>query len=525
MSSIKIAKILNMSVSNVYRIIKKMGVNRSVQESNYLRKDPWWNPEILYRMYITEEKSIAEIANFFDAQKNTIRKAIHRYGIKLRPKSEKEKAIIATRVKKYFTNHDAKKKASEAAKTVWKLRDNKPHPNHIKSMRSDSYRKTMREMMLKRSKTNFYDKISPLITEGLLKKWKDPDFRNKIAFTTEEFVNLSKSIHDNKYDYSMTKYINGTSDVEIICPDHGKFLQIARLHLAGHGCPKCPNFISSGHLEVLDYIKGLTSNVVVNDRDVIHPQELDIMIPDKNLAIEYHGVYWHSFNRSESREERRYHFDKVDNCNHKGIRLIQIFENEWLGKRSIIESKISSLFGKSNKIFARKCLIVNLSSNEFNVFCNENHLQGILCSSFRYGLMDDAGLACVIGFNKIGDGVYNCSRFCNRKFYTVTGGAGRLLSKFIREVSPKSIISFADRRYSNGGLYFKLGFRLLYITNPNYFYVKNGRLFSRMKFQKHKLVKLLDSFDEKLSEADNMFNNGYRRIWDAGNLKFELNGR
>ena len=137
--------------------------------------------------------------------------------------------------------------------------------------------------------------------------------------------------------------------------------------------------------------------------------------------------------------------------------------------------------------------------------------------------MDDAGLACVIGFNKIGDGVYNCSRFCNRKFYTVTGGAGRLLSKFIREVSPKSIISFADRRYSNGGLYFKLGFRLLYITNPNYFYVKNGRLFSRMRFQKHKLVKLLDSFDEKLSEADNMFNNGYRRIWDAGNLKFELN--
>lgn len=89
-------------------------------------------------------------------------------------------------------------------------------------------------------------------------------------------------------------------------------------------------------------------------------------------------------------------------------------------------------------------------------------------------------------------------------------------------MKPNSILSYADRRYSNGNVYKKLGFELIGATKPNYFYVKNKNLFSRQKFQKHKLEKKLKDFNWGLSESQNMFNNGYRRLWDAGHWKFVL---
>ena len=58
------------------------------------------------------------------------------------------------------------------------------------------------------------------------------------------------------------------------------------------------------------------------------------------------------------------------------------------------------------------------------------------------------------------------------------------------------------------------------MTNPNYFYIKNNSVYSRQQFQKHKLKNKLDVFDSDLTEAENMFNNGYRRLWDAGHWRF-----
>jgi hypothetical protein len=78
---------------------------------------------------------------------------------------------------------------------------------------------------------------------------------------------------------------------------------------------------------------------------------------------------------------------------------------------------------------------------------------------------------------------------------------------FIKSFNPKIMITSANARYSTGGVYKKLGFRLIGLTAPNYFYVKNTSLFSRIKFQKHKLKDQLDFYNEKLTESENMFNN------------------
>ncbi len=126
----------------------------------------------------------------------------------------------------------------------------------------------------------------------------------------------------------------------------------------------------------------------------------------------------------------------------------------------------------------------------------------------------------VVGFNK-NNSEYVCTRLCSILNTVVIGGASKLFKRFINDYKPLKIISFADRRYSAGGVYHKLGFSCVYNTSPNYFYCKGLRkIYSRVKFQKHKLSKILPVFDPLLTEAQNMFNNRYRRLWDAGNYKF-----
>jgi len=57
--------------------------------------------------------------------------------------------------------------------------------------------------------------------------------------TTEEFINKSNKIHNNKYDYSLINYINEKTKIKIICPIHGEFYQKPEIHIKGSICPLC----------------------------------------------------------------------------------------------------------------------------------------------------------------------------------------------------------------------------------------------------------------------------------------------
>ena len=58
-------------------------------------------------------------------------------------------------------------------------------------------------------------------------------------------------------------------------------------------------------------------------------------------------------------------------------------------------------------------------------------------------------------------------RFCNKINTTIIGGASKLISYFIKKYKPTHIITFADRRYSIGDLYLKLGFKQFLDTIVN----------------------------------------------------------
>ena len=124
-------------------------------------------------------------------------------------------------------------------------------------------------------------------------------------------------------------------------------------------------------------------------------------------------------------------------------------------------------------------------------------------------------------FNK--DWEWELLRFCNKLNTTVVGGASKLLKGFINMYNPKNILSYADRCWSKGKLYENLGFDLIKTSPPNYWVTKNYlHREHRIKYQKHKLSKILDSFDQELTEWENLKANGYDRIWDCGNLVYGL---
>lgn len=338
----------------------------------------------------------------------------------------------------------------------------------------------------------------------------------------DDFILRSSEIHKNKYSYELVDFNNYYDNIKIICPIHGIYEQSVSNHLYGHGCNLCVAPISSGHQEIIDFINKTNVDIDINNRTIIKPNELDIFIPDKMVAIEYNGDYWHSHNHPENQKQIYYHYNKFKTCLDKNIRLIQINEYYWIneGTRKIIESRINNILGfTESRIYARKCNSRIVPREEEIKFINNNHIQQHKNSTIAYGLYYNDELVSCMTFNRYKN-FWEIMRFANKLDHIIIGGASKLFKKFIVDHKPSMVLSYSDLRYSNGNLYRKLGFELDGITKPGYCYINKHKIYSRQQFQKHKLKNKLEIFDPNLTEAANMFNNGFRRLWDAGNYRF-----
>lgn len=258
-----------------------------------------------------------------------------------------------------------------------------------------------------------------------------------------------------------------------------------------------------------------------NDRKVLNPKELDIYFPERGLAVELNGLYWHSYNRLETTEERYRHWNKTKAANDLGISLIHITDREYLEKPDIIESIISNKLGSpQTAIRASKCDIREVSLSEEKAFLEANHIQGHSGSSIKLGLYHGDTLVYLMSFGKTRFDKkyeYELIRMCSLIGHRVHGAASKIFNYFIDEYQPSSVVSYCDLSKFSGGTYEQLGFTLDHISEPGYFYYKGNKIVSRYSSQKSNLKKILKSFDPELSESQNMFASGYRRYWNCGN--------
>jgi hypothetical protein len=285
------------------------------------------------------------------------------------------------------------------------------------------------------------------------------------------------------------------------------------------------NGTSKAERELMEWLGGYINDLEKN-RNILDGKEIDIYSDSHKVGIEYDGIYWHNYDIVGDKAM----FIKRQAAYARGVKILHIFETEWIQKPDIVKSLILSKFGIfDRRIYARKCVIKEIDSRTCIDFLNDNHLQGKDNSKYKFGLFYDDELVSVMTFGKRRISKSNdmeLIRFCNKKNISVIGGASKLFKHFIRTHNPDKVISYANARISDGNLYHKMGFTMTHHASPNYWYFKSQtpnklQLKHRSGYQKHRLSGILENFDPNKTEWENMKAHGYYKIYDCGNLVFE----
>lgn len=454
---------------------------------------------------------------------------------------------------------DMMKTASEAFREKYGV----ANPSHVKEFNDIKAKKFIekneeekQDIKQKRQQTNLakYGTVNPSSNDNIKKKrtqtvqrlynvdnvFQDPDVKRKIRhfYHTTRGVKWVSQSHFSEETYALLndrtflehQHVLLQKPLNQIAEEIGVGHKTIHNYMVKHNLPVYRWFVSKFEHEVRHFLMselGYGESDLVCNSKPIGQFELDIFIPSSNVAIECNGMYWHT--EESGNRGRLYHLSKTEMCEQHNIQLFHIFETEWNSKREIWESILRSGTNRNEEVVgARECRVDEISIEEANSFCSNNHLQGGHLSATKkakaYVLTKDNEIqgCCIFDASRFSrHHEWELIRMCFKKGVTVRGGVSRLITKFERENRPKSLLSYADRRYSRGKGYEATGFNHVGVTSPSYFYFKHSRLFNRINFQKHKLSKKLKIYDESLSEWENMKANGYDRIWDCGHIKWE----
>ena len=353
----------------------------------------------------------------------------------------------------------------------------------------------------------------------VIQKWKNSYHQNKIDYIKEhlgisvDFEFAKKIPIDIRRTYSkdylkeLYEFImNGKKiDLELIRKEFENNQYRLTAKMSGY------EFDNSSliEIELKEWLINQDIECSFNNRNIISPYELDIFIPEHNLAIEFNGSYWHS----EIYKDKEYHQMKTKMCNDLGITLIHIHEYLYTNKSEIYKNIIKSKLKLNDKVYARKCILKEVQKQEEKEFLEKYHLQGFVGSSKCYGLYYNNELLtlCSFGksrFNKKYE--YELLRNCTKSGISVVGGLSKLIKHYKKYIENKDIICYSDASISYN--------KNDVLTLPNYVWIKNSLIFKRYQTMKHKLENVLgDEYDSNLSESENMKKCGYYRVYDSGN--------
>ena len=381
------------------------------------------------------------------------------------------------------------------------------------------------------------DKVK-LIGEKISSTFKQKRINN-------DFSLLLNKVHPDYIQPLLNGDINSLSEILIKCPicgeyDKHSFHNIFRINSndikpnSHNLCHKCYANISqsSPELEIKDIINAMyNGKCIENSRSIIPQLELDLYYPEKNIAIEFNGNYWHD----ENHKPKDYHFNKFRLCKDKNIRLVSIYESDWYNKRDNIINLLKNIFIESKIIYARNCTISKLDYKTKSAFINEYHFYGDSNQgTISYGLFYNNELVSVMSFGKLrgqnklhsNKDHYELVRFVTKDNMRITGGASKLFKKFISEYHPMYIICYSDNDFFTGETYNKLGFKLKSLGESiDYQWVKGTKALSRYecmttklleKYPKYRNINITGSVEDYV-----MHDLGYSKLYRCGNSIWE----
>lgn len=298
-------------------------------------------------------------------------------------------------------------------------------------------------------------------------------------------------------------------------------------------------YVSKPELDVVEFLKSNNISLIQSNRKLLAGVEIDILIDDLKLGIEFNGCKYHT--ELYGKKSRLFHLSKTTLMNNVGYGLIHIFEDEWETKNEIVKNKLLHILhinSNKEKIYGRKCIIKNIDSKTKNEFLEKNHIQGKDDSNLFFGCYYTNKLIAVMTFDNVrkmnngnvNSSIYELKRYATDINYVCIGTGGKLLNFFIENYNPLHIVSFADRRWTvnpNNNMYTKLGFKLTKTLGCDYTYFSSKfnriKRFHKFGFGKSALKKRFpDLYDDKKTEWEIMQLAGFDRIWDCGKWKYEL---
>jgi hypothetical protein len=461
-------------------------------------------------------------------------KSIQKFGTKTPAESEliKNKIIKTNNLKWGFnspmSSEDIKKKSQQTCLYNYGVK-NPAYSTDILSKRIEKFKESSFKENYKLSSINKY---------GVEHPWKNKQIHDKTieSFYSSYKERILEKIKDLDYnfirfEFKPTKLIFNCKYCNDDFSINDYQLYYRTKFIPTKLCTKCFPIAENSsllQLELLDFIREIyNGEIITNTKKIIKPYEIDIYLPELKIGIEFNCIYWHS----ENFKDKWYHYNKYSEAEKNNINLISIWEDDWNIKKDICKSVLTNKIGKiKDIIYARKCIIKEVSYLESKLFLDKNHLQGNCLSSIRYGLYFNNQLISLMTFGKLRlplsgknlDGNnFELIRFVNKIDIICIGGASKLLNYFIKNIKPKSVISYSDNLISKGDLYEKLNFKYSHTSNPGYWYVIDSKREHRFNWRKTKLISM--GADKNKTEHQIMSEMGYYKIYNAGNKKWIIN--
>jgi rubrerythrin len=359
--------------------------------------------------------------------------------------------------------------------------------------------------------------------EFIKQKTKNTFMHNHLEKLNERISDLQLKVNsskDNRYYYTcldcLTDYDMSNSAFNVHIRSNESPCNICN--------PPKQDFKSIGENQLYDYICSIYDGAVIQNYMRGGSNELDVYLPDENLAFEYNGLYYHC----ELFKDKNYHLNKKQYYLEKNINVIHIFEDEWLYNRAIVESRIANILGYSKKIYARKCTIKHVPLSEARDFLNANHLQGYVNSRFKIGLYYNNELVSVMTFGKPrfdkAPDTLELLRFSSKLGHTIIGGANKLFKYFISNNNVNRIVTESNRcwQLNNTSVYANIGMLFIKYTVPGYWYkIRNVRT-HRFNYRLSRLKKMNMLLDSETAR-DCMLRHKIYRIYDCGNSVYVWN--
>lgn len=384
--------------------------------------------------------------------------------------------------------------------------------------------------------TDRYPEIFEKVRENLIERYgtdhpmKVPHIKEKVIEKYKQAVwkRLNKKLQHYgiqpvfDYDRFKTLSVKSRERLEFRCSVCGTlFLD----HLDNGNIPVCPscygNFSKPEHI-IVEFLKNTGLYFETNNRELIQPFELDFYIPQKNLAIEINGVYFHVFEHLiklrgfTEKQAKFYHRDKWKLAGEKGIKLLQFWDSEVLRKKEIVFSIISSNLGLNSVVYARECEFCKVEEETAFDFFLKNHIDGPPAGGESFCLMfRGEPVACItIGKARFGLDGYEVYRLATKNFVTLAGGISKLVKNVLKVKEINRLFSYVNLRLFDGKSLEKAGFKPVRTTQPDYFYTKDFVNFiPRERFMKSKTG---------IDENQFVKENGYLKIFGTGHRLYVL---